>query len=189
MTSIRGQIVINRPVSEVFDVLADARNEPSYNRRMLRVEKTSQPVPSESAPGSDVGPNVGSHRVHDHGDHRLRPADAAHPDHPITGDRHARSVDLPARSCRHGRAVFVGTAASRRNAAARADRRLPRRTDGAARMGWPEALSKGASASRRFVRPSPLEDFGHVLTELAGVGAVQRALVSHELTDQGRALT
>jgi hypothetical protein len=32
---IGGEIFINRPVEEVFDFVADARNEPRYNPRML----------------------------------------------------------------------------------------------------------------------------------------------------------
>jgi hypothetical protein len=39
MIRIEGEIVINRPVDEVFDFVADARNEPRYNPRMLRAEK------------------------------------------------------------------------------------------------------------------------------------------------------
>ena len=39
MASIRGEILIGRPVQEVFDFVADERNEPKYNPRMLRVEK------------------------------------------------------------------------------------------------------------------------------------------------------
>jgi hypothetical protein len=41
MASIEGDIVINRPVDEVFHFVADARNEPRYNARMLRAEKLS----------------------------------------------------------------------------------------------------------------------------------------------------
>ena len=41
MTRIVGDIVIKRPLEEVFDFVADERNEPRYNRRMLRAEKTS----------------------------------------------------------------------------------------------------------------------------------------------------
>jgi hypothetical protein len=39
MTRIEGEIVINRPIEEVFDFVADARNEPLYNPSMLRAEK------------------------------------------------------------------------------------------------------------------------------------------------------
>jgi hypothetical protein len=39
MASIQGEIVIGRPMSEVFDFVADERNEPKYNPRMLRAEK------------------------------------------------------------------------------------------------------------------------------------------------------
>ena len=35
MPRITGDIVIERPVAEVFDFVADARNEPAYNRQML----------------------------------------------------------------------------------------------------------------------------------------------------------
>jgi uncharacterized protein YndB with AHSA1/START domain len=41
MAHIEGEVTINRPVSEVFDFVADERNEPRYNPRMIRVEKTS----------------------------------------------------------------------------------------------------------------------------------------------------
>ena len=41
MSGISGEIVINRPVEEVFDFVADERNEPRYNPRMLRADKLS----------------------------------------------------------------------------------------------------------------------------------------------------
>jgi uncharacterized membrane protein len=41
MVHIQGDIVINRPVEEVFDFVADQRNEPRYNPRMIRAEKIS----------------------------------------------------------------------------------------------------------------------------------------------------
>jgi uncharacterized protein YndB with AHSA1/START domain len=41
MPQIEREIVINRPVEEVFDFLADGRNEPQYNPHMLRAEQTS----------------------------------------------------------------------------------------------------------------------------------------------------
>jgi F420H(2)-dependent quinone reductase len=45
MIHIEGEIVINRPVEEVFDVVADERNEPRYNPRLLWVEKiSSRPI-------------------------------------------------------------------------------------------------------------------------------------------------
>jgi len=39
MAWIRGSTSIARPVEEVFDFVADERNEPKYNRRMVRVDK------------------------------------------------------------------------------------------------------------------------------------------------------
>ena len=42
---VRGQIVIHRPVAEVFRVVADERNEPSYNPALLYVEMmTERPI-------------------------------------------------------------------------------------------------------------------------------------------------
>ena len=41
MAHIEGETIINRPVEEVFDVVADERNEPRYNPRLLWVEKLS----------------------------------------------------------------------------------------------------------------------------------------------------
>lgn len=41
MRGISGELVINRPVEEVFDFVADERNEPRYNPRMLRADKLS----------------------------------------------------------------------------------------------------------------------------------------------------
>jgi hypothetical protein len=41
VASIDGEITVNRPVEEVFDFVADERNEPRYNPRMLRAEKLS----------------------------------------------------------------------------------------------------------------------------------------------------
>jgi uncharacterized protein YndB with AHSA1/START domain len=39
MVRIEGEIAIDRPVDEVFDFVADERNEPRYNPRILRVHK------------------------------------------------------------------------------------------------------------------------------------------------------
>src|SRR5437899_1054547 len=41
MPCIEREIVINRPVDEVFDFMADGRNEPHYNPHMLRAEQAS----------------------------------------------------------------------------------------------------------------------------------------------------
>lgn len=42
MVHIVGKVVINRPVEDVFDFVADERNEPRYNPNMLRVEKITE---------------------------------------------------------------------------------------------------------------------------------------------------
>ncbi len=41
MTQITGAVTINRPVEEVFDFVADERNEPRYNPRMRHVKQIS----------------------------------------------------------------------------------------------------------------------------------------------------
>jgi uncharacterized protein YndB with AHSA1/START domain len=41
MVKIQGSTVIARPVEDVFDFVADERNEPKYNPRMVRAEKTT----------------------------------------------------------------------------------------------------------------------------------------------------
>ena len=41
MPRIDDELVIERPVEEVFDFVADERNEPRYNPRMLRSQKLS----------------------------------------------------------------------------------------------------------------------------------------------------
>jgi len=38
---VEGDIVIQRPIEEVFDFVADERNEPRYNPQMTRAEKVS----------------------------------------------------------------------------------------------------------------------------------------------------
>ena len=41
MTHIAGEVTIAAPVDEVFDMVADERNEPMYNPRIVRAEKVS----------------------------------------------------------------------------------------------------------------------------------------------------
>jgi Polyketide cyclase / dehydrase and lipid transport len=41
MAHVEGEIIINRPVEEVFDFVADERNEPRYNEEMLKCELTT----------------------------------------------------------------------------------------------------------------------------------------------------
>ena len=41
MVRIVGDVVIAAPLEDVFDMVADERNEPTYNKRIVRAEKTS----------------------------------------------------------------------------------------------------------------------------------------------------
>jgi uncharacterized protein YndB with AHSA1/START domain len=42
MTHIKGEITIDAPVGRVFDIVADERNEPRYNPRIVRADKVSE---------------------------------------------------------------------------------------------------------------------------------------------------
>lgn len=42
MAHIAGEVTIDAPVEEVFDLVADERNEPRYNPRIVRAEKVSK---------------------------------------------------------------------------------------------------------------------------------------------------
>jgi hypothetical protein len=42
MSHITGEVIIRAPVDAVFDMVADERNEPTYNRRIVRAEKLSE---------------------------------------------------------------------------------------------------------------------------------------------------
>ena len=42
MTRIAGDVTIDAPVEEVFDLVADERNEPAYNPRIVRAEKVGE---------------------------------------------------------------------------------------------------------------------------------------------------
>jgi len=42
MTHIAGEVIVDAPVDAVFDMVADERNEPRYNPRIVRAEKVSE---------------------------------------------------------------------------------------------------------------------------------------------------
>ena len=73
MARVQGETIINRPVEEVLDFVADERNEPRYNPRMLDAEQVSEgPI----GVGTRFGPSL--RRWVDDADggrvHRLRAA-------------------------------------------------------------------------------------------------------------------
>jgi hypothetical protein len=75
MVRIEGGIVIGRPVEDVFDFVADERNEPLYNPRMIRAEKVT-PGPVDKGP---AGRPPSSRRTTPRHGHR---ADRLHQAHP-----------------------------------------------------------------------------------------------------------
>jgi hypothetical protein len=42
MARVTGEVTIDAPVGELFDMVADERNEPRYNPRIVRAEKVSE---------------------------------------------------------------------------------------------------------------------------------------------------
>jgi uncharacterized protein YndB with AHSA1/START domain len=55
MALVEGEIVIRRPVEEVFDYVADERHEPTFNARMSRVELlTPEPIGDGSQFGVEM---------------------------------------------------------------------------------------------------------------------------------------
>ena len=58
---VKGDIVINRPIDEVFDFVADERNEPKYNPQMKLAQMVTQgPIGvGQQAPLRDDGRSCG----------------------------------------------------------------------------------------------------------------------------------
>jgi hypothetical protein len=57
MAGIEGEILIDRPVEEVFDYVADQSNEPAYNPQMVRAQKIT---PGPVGPGTQFRSAVAS---------------------------------------------------------------------------------------------------------------------------------
>ena len=77
MVHIEGEIVIERPPEAVFDFVADERNEPRYNPRMLRVEQISAgPIGLGTRFRAEVASRAAARRD-GHRVHRLRATAAA----------------------------------------------------------------------------------------------------------------
>lgn len=148
MAHIDGEIVINRPVEEVFDFVADERNEPRYNPRMLRAE---QITPEPIGPGTRFGAESKSmgrtvkmvieittyerpHRLAS--STRLSAMDI---NGTLTFDPLARG---------HPDALVVGTGAARCLQADDPDRDSHGSASGGNRLGQPQASPGGAAAPR-----------------------------------------
>ena len=84
MAHIEGEIVIERAVEDVFDFVADERNEPRYNPRMLRAEKLARtdrrgkPLPRRVLILSTTGGNERAHRIRATAAARLPNTDVRH---------------------------------------------------------------------------------------------------------------
>ena len=68
MAQIQGKLVIHRPVHEVFDFVADERNEPRYNPRICRAEKL---LPGSIGCGTRFRGRGGHAGPEDRDDHRV----------------------------------------------------------------------------------------------------------------------
>ena len=101
MTHIEREVVINRPVEEVFGFLADGRNEPQYTAHMLRAQQVAEgPIGRGTQFRTEVTTNGRSMEM-DLRDHLLRTPLAACTAHD-QGPRRCREYhDLCSRSRRH----------------------------------------------------------------------------------------
>jgi len=59
MAHVEGDIVINRPIEVVFDFVADERNEPTYNPRMIEAKLISDEPIQPGATFSAVAKSAG----------------------------------------------------------------------------------------------------------------------------------
>ena len=111
MVTIEGSTTIARPVEDVFDFVADERNEPRYNPQMTHVDE------AHARPDRSRDPVV-SHRrlpgpsdaVGGRGD-RLRPTPPAGLNHHDGRRADPRGADLRTRPGRDGHAMVVAPAA------------------------------------------------------------------------------
>jgi hypothetical protein len=80
MAHISREVTIDAPVEEVFDLVADERNEPRYNPRIVHAEKLSEGPGGGNAAAMGVG----------HGSSRTDEADVAGalPHRPAMGAPH-----------------------------------------------------------------------------------------------------
>jgi hypothetical protein len=60
VTHIAGEVTISAPVDEVFDMVADERNEPRYHSRIVRAEKVSKGLVGTDADAGPHWPGVGA---------------------------------------------------------------------------------------------------------------------------------
>ena len=98
MASIAGELVINRPVDEVFHFVADEQNEPRYNPRIRRAEKLSPGPIGRGTRFRFEAVTLGSDRWNDDPVHDLRAAQAAGVVHPHGRRRHPRKRRVSTRS-------------------------------------------------------------------------------------------
>src|SRR5664279_5143251 len=137
MVHIHGEIVINRPLEEVFDVVADTSREPRYNPRMHHAEQiTNGPV------------GVGT-RFHAETAGMGRPVDMVieitdyHRPHTLSSTTHyldgrAWHAHLRACSRRNPDGMVLGPAARWRPQAARPTDRLHRAAEGTNHLDRPQ---------------------------------------------------
>jgi hypothetical protein len=94
MATIEGQILIGRPVEEVFDFVADSRNEPSFNPAMAGVELLT-PLLTGRGTRFRARNGPGGHADAGGAD-RVRPAAPARLAHSQLDDAHLRGLTVAA---------------------------------------------------------------------------------------------
>ena len=145
MPHVVGEIVINRPVEQVFDFVADERNEPRFNPKMLTVEKVT-PGPGNLVPHASQG--AAADRGDERGAHRVRQTQATHVSQRVVeyGDR--GDADVRPRSRGNAHALVMGSRSPWNPQAGDAGHRPHRAASRADDLDEPEASSRTGHAAR-----------------------------------------
>ena len=119
---VKGEIVIKRPIEEVFDFVADERNEPKYNPEMTVAEKvTDGPVGVGTTFHSVVAGRGGPAEMTIEFTQFDRPRRILENDPRLERDGHRRGVAVRAGGRRHKDDVAMGSASARPLQAARSN--------------------------------------------------------------------
>jgi len=141
MAQVEGEIIISRPPEVVFDLVADERNEPSFNPRMVRAELVSgEPIGSGTqfrAATKSMGRLLEMTIEYTGYERPSRLDSVTHmPSAETRGT--LRFEPVPA-----GTRMVVGCGTSWFRQVLSADRHSPRATPGTENMGKPQAASGG----------------------------------------------
>jgi hypothetical protein len=130
MARIEGEVLIRRPVEDVFDFVAEERSEPIFNHNMLSSEKVTDGADRGGHPVPGRHPSWSQGAAHGHRVHRVRPASPDRLQHAHVHRGLQRHPDLHRDSLRHETAVVLANAAEGRRPACGPTARQGRRPAG-----------------------------------------------------------